>query len=148
MSRSRAPPTDPPLTRSSPISCTLRTPRGRDHLEDVVLKGGSPMRSRGLIAGVFLCFSLLVGCADIPPDPTANTTEGLAAEGGSAAVSVPGTADDDDGPGGAAAAQASGTPCGPNGLVCGANQVCCARGPLPPQGVVYLCLKKGAVCDP
>jgi len=91
---------------------------------------------------------LLVGCADIPPDPTATTTEALAAESSSGGVSVPGTADDDKGVGAAPVAEASGTPCGPNGLVCDANHVCCALGPRPPQGVRYVCLKKGAVCDP
>ena len=92
------------------------------------------MRKRGLVAGFIVAVALLVGCADadIDPGPAAptTTTEELSTTTGDAV------------------GNAAGTPCGPNGLVCNANQTCCARGPRPPQGVVYLCLKKGAVCDP
>ena len=91
------------------------------------------MRKRGLLAGFIVTVALLVGCADAdidpaPAEPTSTTEE----------LSTP--------PG--AVVDAAGTPCGPNGLVCNAHQICCARGPRPPQGVVYLCLKKGSVCDP
>jgi len=48
----------------------------------------------------------------------------------------------------AALERASGTACGPNGLVCSPKQECCSTDPLPPAPPRFFCAKKGTPCSP
>jgi hypothetical protein len=69
----------------------------------------------------------LSACADTDVDPASTdepSAEAVAARGG------------------------SGTPCGPDGLVCSKNQICCSTDPLPPAPARFVCRPKGSVCNP
>jgi len=71
---------------------------------------------------IALCVAVLAGCSDRgqTPDPSRTTTQ----------------------------TAASGTACGPNGLVCNNHETCCVTDPLPPAPPRYICLKKGQACNP
>ena len=70
----------------------------------------------------------------------------LAGSGGIASSDVPSPGATSQALDRMAAQGGGGTPCGPNGLVCSGQQVCCMTDPLPPAPARYVCISKKQTC--
>ncbi|HKA88984.1 MAG TPA: hypothetical protein VKE22_15045 [Haliangiales bacterium] len=99
------------------------------------------------VASLFAWAVLFAACADNDAASPANTSADLVAAdpGATSERAEPVDVVPEET---AAVDRASGTPCGPSGLVCSPKQQCCSSDPLPPAPPRFFCARKGTPCSP